>query len=255
MENQRRLERAELIDDADSAARFRMQELSPGISHGLSEVAYVATALGVNRADWSMSFEPSSLGFFDGVLTRPVLYVKQDLLAAMLGELASNDRGFAQYYDPSFVFSPYGYDIGLKLDMAADYGNRDLCALLAERARSIGAPALESVERVDERRNAELPLGLHPPTAVLKRCAVCHESGTPMFAGVEIPFTDPTALRQKLLSERSLRSGKPLLGEMLTRISAHARQPMPPASAGTPVDETERGELANYLAALGVPRL
>lgn len=252
-ENTRRFERANHLGVGADAWRFRMQELAQGIPRGVSEIAYVAKALGVSRADWSMSFEPSALGFFDGVLTRPVRYVKEDLLTAMLGELSSTDPAFGRYYSPRFVFQPYGYDIGLKLDMAKDYANPQLCALLAERTRAVGAPMLETVEQIDNSEGADLPAASPALAALAKRCAICHE-GNAAFAGLEIPFTNPVALRRKLRFERSLRTGKPLLDEMLRRISPHADDPMPPSSSGPPLSGSERRDLAGYLRDLGGTR-
>ncbi len=140
-ENARRFERARL-DATGENGRFRMSELVRNIPRFVAEVAYVARALGVSRADWSMSFEPDSLAFFDGVLNVPVFYVKQDLVTAMLGRLAAQDREFSPYFRPSFAFADAGYPLGLKLPMAELYGNPALCALLAERTISTGAPAL-----------------------------------------------------------------------------------------------------------------
>ena len=133
-ENARRFERAGLTA-GDETYNFRMQELVRDVPYFVAEVAYVASALGVSRADWSMSFEPSSLGFFDGVLTRPVLYIKQDLAAAMLRALAADDPDFARFYEPSYVFEPAGYRLGLKLPMDELYGDPALCALLADRTQ------------------------------------------------------------------------------------------------------------------------
>jgi hypothetical protein len=145
-ENARRFERAGLDPDGtEESYRFRMQELVQDIPQWVSEVAYAAKALGVSRADWSMSFEPSSLGFFDGVLTAEVLYVKEDFITAMLGELASSDPAFARFYNPSFVFAEYGFQLGFKLPMGDVYGNPELCALLATRTKVLGA-TLVSVE-------------------------------------------------------------------------------------------------------------
>jgi hypothetical protein len=248
-ENTRRLERAGLTGDPEGSRRFRMQELAPGIRQGISEIAYVAKAAGVSRADWSMSFEPLSLGFFDGVLTRPVLYVKEDLLTAMMGELASSDRNFAPFYNPTFVLSLYGYDIGFKLGMREDFSNPELCALLDARAKALGTQALETVERIDKRD--ELPVIDQKPDAVLKRCGGCHEGNGTEFAGVEIPFTDPVALRRKLHFDRSLRTGQPLLGEILTRVSPRSPKPMPPPSSSPPLKESDRRDLVNYLSHLG----
>jgi len=254
IENSRRLERAGLAAGEDASWRFRMQELAPAVADGVAEVAYVAKALGVRRADWSMSFDPSSLGFVDGVLTRPVLYVKQDLAMAMLEELASNDTAFMAYYSPSFVFAPYGYELGLKIDMSQAYGNPVLCARLADRARAAGAPALESVERIDDRERAEVPPIPTPPTAVLSRCAVCHDATAGSFAGVEIPFTDRVALRQKLRFEPSLRTGRSLVKETLARIAAGSQDPMPPPSSGAGLSPAERRDLADYVSTLVGPR-
>ena len=249
-ENARRFERAGLdAEGTEGSYRFRMQELVQDIPQGISEIAYAAKALGVRRADWSMSFEPSSLGFFDGVLTPEVLYIKEDFVTAMLGELASTDPEFARHYNPSFVFSDYGFRLGFKLPMGAVYGNQDLCALLAARTKALGA-TLESVESIDARERKEIPRAPRPPTAVLTRCAACHEGSSRAFAGVEIPFTDPLALRHKLRSEPSLTSGGTLLQEMLRRISAGARNPMPPASAGVPLTERDRRQLGDYLTGL-----
>jgi len=253
-ENARRLERAGIPGGEIEARKYNMQELVPGITPGIAEVAYLAKALGVSRADWSLSMEPSALGFFDGILTRPVLYVKQDLLTAMLGELASNDPDFEPFYDASYVLAGYGYRIGFKLNLANDYGNPELCQLLADRARTARAPNLETVERMNERERAGLPPAGKTTEAVLARCAVCHEGFSPDFAGVAIPFTDPAALRDKLRSERSLRSGKPLLEEMLTRISPHAKDPMPPSSSVVHFRAAERGELGAYLSRLAGTR-
>ena len=246
-ENARRFERAGLdAEGTDGSYRFRMQELVQDIPQGIAEIAYAARALGVRRTDWSMSFEPSSLGFFDGVLTPEVLYIKEDFVTAMLGELASTDPEFARHYNPSFVFSDLGFRLGFKLPMAAVYGNRDLCALLGARTKAAGA-VLETVESIDARERRELPRTPRPPIAVLTRCAACHEGNTRAFAGVEIPFTDPLALRHKLRSERSLTNGGPLLQEMLTRISAGARNAMPP---GVPLSERDRRQLGDYLIGL-----
>lgn len=85
---------------------------------------------------------------------------------------------------------------------------------------------------------------------MLRRCAACHDGNTPAFVGIEIPFTDPVALRRKLRFEPSLTSAGPLLNEMLARISARLRNPMPPASAGAPLSDQDRRELAEYLSAL-----
>jgi hypothetical protein len=140
-ENARRFERAGL-KPGDETYNFRMQELVRDVPYFVAEVAYVASALGVSRADWSMSFEPSSLGFFDGVLTRPVLYIKQDLIAAMLRALAAEDRELAPFYQPSYVFEPAGYKLGLKLPMDEIYGDPAFCSLLEDRSRKASAPPL-----------------------------------------------------------------------------------------------------------------
>ena len=153
-ENTRRLERAGLdADGSEASYRFRMQELVQDIPQWVSEVAYAAKVMGVSRADWSMSFEPSSLGFFDGVLTPEVIYIKEDFLTAALAELASTDRDFAPYYQPAFVFADLGYRLGFKLPMSDLYGNPELCVLLAARTKAAGA-VLEPVERIDERERA-----------------------------------------------------------------------------------------------------
>jgi hypothetical protein len=149
-DNRSRLARGGLPPDSDEARRLRMQELVPVVAHGVAEVAYVAQAVAVSRADWSMSLEPLALGFFDGVLTRPVRYVAEDLATAMLGEVAATDRAFAEYYAPRFVFAPYGYDIGLKLEFGELYGNVALCGLLDRRAREVHAPLLRRADRLGE---------------------------------------------------------------------------------------------------------
>ena len=95
-----------------------------------------------------------------------------------------------------------------------------------------------------------MPRAPAAPTQVLRRCGACHEGNTRSFAGVEIPFTDAVALAQKFRREPSLRSGRPLVEEMLARIARGAPDPMPPTSAGAPLSETERQQLTAYVSAL-----
>lgn len=250
LENSRRFERAGIDAEGPDSDRFLMQELVLHIPQSVAEVAYAAKALGVSRADWSMSFEPSSLGFFDGVLTPETLYIKEDFVTAMLRELAATDKAFAPYYSPSFVFSNHGWKLGLKVSMADVYGNPELCSLLDARIRSQRLPALEPVERIQSGERGQIPRAPAAPTAVLKRCAACHEGNTRSFGGVEIPFTDPVALHQKLRRESSLMTGGPLVDQMLARIAPGARNPMPPAAAGGPLTERERRQLTEYVSAL-----
>src|SRR5205823_171510 len=94
----------------------------------------------------------------------------------------------------------------------------------------------ETVERIDDRERAGVPTLPSAPTSVLNRCSACHEGMAASFAGVEIPFTDRAALRQKLRSEPSLRTGRSLLEEILARIEAGSQDPM--KSNGSIIDIT-----------------
>ncbi|MEO6950737.1 MAG: hypothetical protein ABI321_02910 [Polyangia bacterium] len=120
---------------AQHGPHVRMQELSDVDS--LTRLVALAERAGVDRSDWSMALEPSSLSFYDGMLGAEdrgrSYYVTQDLIVELLRDLAGRDAVYAPFFVENAVLSSLGYPFAHKPDLARA---RAACPTLADRAGS-----------------------------------------------------------------------------------------------------------------------
>jgi len=119
-ENSLRLKRLGLLPGDPYKSRNDMPELL--FARQLAEIDWVAKRAGIDRSDWSMALEPSSLSFFDGILGGvshgKSYYLKEDLIFELLSHLREREPAFGQYFVTGYVFEPLGYPFGLRLDLA-----------------------------------------------------------------------------------------------------------------------------------------
>jgi hypothetical protein len=130
-ENADRLKRLGLLPGEPYKARDDMLELQ--FVRELAQIDAVAKMAGVDRSDWSMAMEKSSLAFFDGILSGisngKSYYLKEDLIFEILEHLREREPAFRQYFSWSNVFEDYGYPFGHRLDLGHAAKS---CALLGD---------------------------------------------------------------------------------------------------------------------------
>ena len=119
-ENADRLKRLGLLPGEPYKARDDMLELQ--FVRELAQIDAVAKLAGVDRSDWSMAKEKSSLAFFDGILSGisngHSYYLKEDLIFEILEHLRDREPAFRKYFAWSNVFEDYGYPFGHRVDLA-----------------------------------------------------------------------------------------------------------------------------------------
>ena len=130
-ENADRLKRLGLLPGEPYKARDDMLELQ--FVRELAQIDAVAKLAGVDRSDWSMAKEKSSLAFFDGILSGisngHSYYLKEDLIFEILEHLRDREPAFRKYFAWSNVFEDYGYPFGHRVDLAKAAKS---CALLGD---------------------------------------------------------------------------------------------------------------------------
>ena len=130
-ENADRLKRLGLLPGEPYKARDDMLELQ--FVRELAQIDAAAKLAGVDRSDWSMAKEKSSLAFFDGILSGisngHSYYLKEDLIFEILEHLRDRDPAFRKYFAWSNVFEDYGYPFGHRVDLAKAAKS---CALLGD---------------------------------------------------------------------------------------------------------------------------
>jgi hypothetical protein len=118
-ENAQRLKRLGILPGDPHKDRNDMQEMQ--FVRELAEIDWVAKQAGVDRSDWSMAMEPSSLAFFDGILSGisngKSYYLKEDLIFEIMLHLRDRERAFRKYFAWSNVFEDYGYPFGTRVDL------------------------------------------------------------------------------------------------------------------------------------------
>lgn len=131
-ENTQRLLRMGVDPMLAKTKRFQMQELDQITN--LTAIDRVAILSGVGRSDWSMAVEPSSLSYYDGILSGMSggrsYYLAEDLLFEILQGLAARDARYAKYFRVRPSFPALGYPFGNKLDLTRA---RRSCAELSAR--------------------------------------------------------------------------------------------------------------------------
>jgi hypothetical protein len=96
----------------------------------LAQIKSIAARAGSDMSDWSMSFTPNSLAFFDGILSGvnngDSYYLKEDLIFEMLLHLSGREPAFRPYVA---VYKAYGdlYDFGHRLELTKA---KESCPLL-----------------------------------------------------------------------------------------------------------------------------
>jgi hypothetical protein len=230
-ENKDRLHRLGYVPLGPGARELDMMEL--GFYGNAVQLSYLARALEISQADWSLAFEENSLSFFDGILSSihedKDFYLKEDFILEMLKDLTGEDKAFVPFFKTVAVYSELGLRFGERLDFESAL---KACPLLMERQKVTGQPLPpfegEGIQNSEEALTAEVILKkLQIKGTPFGRCLSCHEGGAALFTGRKIAFENPSELRTAL-GRKSASSDRSLFDEILQRLQPEVVGHMPP---------------------------
>jgi hypothetical protein len=243
-ENEDRLVRIGYRPQGPEASELDMMEL--GMYENMTEIEYLAQALKVDRADWSMAYENNSQSFFDGILSGIYedkdFYLKEDFILEMLRDLSTEDPDLRPFFKTYGSYQQFGYPFGERLELGTALG---ACEVLRRKARGVALPAFEEKTAATARSASlgEILQTLQLKDIPFQRCSQCHEGPVSLFVGRKIPFSEPGKLAEVLQSPA--KNGRPLYEEIARRISLTGSEQMPPH--GERISQPQQEELKRYV--------
>jgi mono/diheme cytochrome c family protein len=246
-ENADRLQRLGYRADGPEGKTLDMMEL--GLPVNVAAIEYLANSLKLDRSDWSLAYEVSSLSFYDGILPRPFgdrnYLLLEDFILEMLRQLSNEDASFRPYFQTYGAYKKHGYPFGERLNF--EFALK-ACERLKQMAETnLPLPVLTTANEMPQLPDATTVAARAGLTkAPFARCTRCHEGTVSLLSGRKIPFNRPTLLREALHGKA--KSGRSLFDEIIARVSSRGSDQMPPAS--DPFTEAEARNLKAYLLAV-----